>query len=69
MPKFHIPRSDVFYIKALIKERLGYDLPVLYVEQLLIDEGMLTKGGNPVRVEPATSSEEATEKTQESETP
>jgi hypothetical protein len=43
IPDFHIPRSDIFYIKALIKEKLGYDLPVLYVEQLLIQEGMIER--------------------------
>ena len=42
LPKFHIPRSDIFYIKVAIREATGYDLPVLYVEQLLIQEGLIS---------------------------
>lgn len=63
IPTFHIPRSDVFYIKALIRDKLGYDLPVLMVERLLIEEGMLTEGGVPVK-----SSEADSEKTSKTDT-
>lgn len=66
IPQWHIPRSDVFYIKILIRDRLGYDLPVLLVEQMLIEEGLLGKGGNPL---PKPPSEEALDKTQETENP
>ena len=66
LPRYHIPRSDVFYIKVLIRDRLGYDLPVLLVEQMLIEEGLLGKGGNPL---PKPPSEEALDKTQETENP
>lgn len=53
LPDFHIPRSDVFYIKILIRDKLGYDLPVLLVEQLLIEEGLLNKYGSPIKKDPA----------------
>lgn len=65
-PDFHIPISNVFYIKSLLKEKLGYDIPIYYLEALLIEEKLLTKDGNVPKPPP---SEEVTDKTQASEEP
>ena len=46
---FHLPRSEVFYIRSLLLSRFETAFPVLYVERLLQEEGMLTDAGNPVK--------------------
>jgi|GEM_PF-5128460 len=37
----YIPRRDVFYVRSLIREKFGIVLPVLEVERMLIEEGLM----------------------------
>jgi len=40
-PNIYIPISFSFYIKAHIKDKFGIDMPVMKVENLLYEEGLL----------------------------
>lgn len=43
----HIPVSDVFYAQVAIREKLGIEVNIYALEQVMIDEGFLTPAGNP----------------------
>ena len=43
LKKVHIPRSDVFYVKAAVEAYTGQKVTLQHVERVLYEEGFLDK--------------------------
>jgi hypothetical protein len=41
--RVHIPRSEVFYVKAAVEAKTGEEVTLQHVERVLYEEGFLSK--------------------------